>query len=185
MPCGAARTKKPKKLNKQTNKMPWTRILSWRKLETWGRWAWSCAMISCLCFMLIVGFLPCESESHSVVSNSCDPMDYTVHGILQARILNPFSRGSSQLRDGTQVPCIAGGFFTSWATGEALYHSHHLLMAARLHAVLGDSCVLSPWASMPPWEGREWYSQLLNHSRSWAMMIKSRFGHCDKAVSEV
>ena len=33
----------------------------------------------------------------------CDPMDYTVHGILQARILEcvafPFSRGSSQPRD--------------------------------------------------------------------------------------
>ena len=32
----------------------------------------------------------------------CDPMDYTVHGILQTRILEwvafPFSRGSSQLR---------------------------------------------------------------------------------------
>ena len=53
----------------------------------------------------------------------CDPMDYTVHGILQARILEwvafPFSRGSSQPRDQTQVSCIAGGFFTSWATREA------------------------------------------------------------------
>ena len=33
----------------------------------------------------------------------CDPMDYIVHGILQARILEwvafPFSRGSSQPRD--------------------------------------------------------------------------------------
>ena len=52
-----------------------------------------------------------------------DPMDYTVHGILQARILEwvvfPFSRGSSQPRDQTQVSHIAGGFFTSWATGEA------------------------------------------------------------------
>ena len=28
-----------------------------------------------------------ESESCSVVSTLCDPMDYTVHGILQARIL--------------------------------------------------------------------------------------------------
>ena len=45
------------------------------------------------------------------VAQSCptlwDPMDYTVHGILQARILEwvavPFSRGSSQPRDGTQV----------------------------------------------------------------------------------
>ena len=38
-------------------------------------------------------------------------MDDTVHGILQARILEwiafPFSRGSSQPRDQTQVSCIA------------------------------------------------------------------------------
>ena len=47
----------------------------------------------------------------------CDPMDYTVHGILQARILEwvafPFSRGSSQPRDRAQVSHVAGGFFTS------------------------------------------------------------------------
>ena len=45
-----------------------------------------------------------------------------VHGILQARILEwvafHFSRGSSQPRDGTQVSCIAGEFFTSWAQGK-------------------------------------------------------------------
>ena len=39
-----------------------------------------------------------------------------VHGILQARILKsvdfPFSGGSSQPRDGTQVSHIAGRFFT-------------------------------------------------------------------------
>ena len=53
----------------------------------------------------------------------CNPMDYTVHGILQARILEwvafPFSRGSSQPRDQTQVSHIAGRFFTSWATRES------------------------------------------------------------------
>jgi len=53
----------------------------------------------------------------------CDPMDYTVHAILQARILKwvavPFSRGSSQPRDWTQVSHIDGEFFTSWATREA------------------------------------------------------------------
>ena len=52
----------------------------------------------------------------------CDPMDFTVHGILQARILEwvtfPFSRGSSQPRDWTQVSHIADEFFTSWATRE-------------------------------------------------------------------
>ena len=46
----------------------------------------------------------------------CDPMDYIVHGILQARILEwiafLFSRGSSQPQDGTQVSRITGGFFT-------------------------------------------------------------------------
>ena len=54
-----------------------------------------------------------------------NPMDYTVHGILQARILEwvviPFSRGSSQPRDHTQVSHIADGFFTSWATKEAIF----------------------------------------------------------------
>ena len=44
-----------------------------------------------------------ESESRSVLSTLCNPTDYTVHGILQARILEwvavPFSRGSSQPRD--------------------------------------------------------------------------------------
>ena len=53
----------------------------------------------------------------------CDPVDFTVHGILQARILEwvafPFSRGSSQPRDWIQVSCIAGRFLTSWATREA------------------------------------------------------------------
>ena len=53
----------------------------------------------------------------------CDPMDYTVHGILQARIMEwvafPFSRGSSQPRGQTQVSHIAGGFFISWATNGA------------------------------------------------------------------
>ena len=47
-----------------------------------------------------------------------DPTVYTIHGILQARMLEwvavPFSRGSSQPRDRTQVSCTAGGFFTSW-----------------------------------------------------------------------
>ena len=66
----------------------------------------------------------------------CNRMDYTVHGILQARILEwiafPFSRGSSQPRDRTQVSHTAGDLFTSWVTGKpedmdsqlsSLYHT--------------------------------------------------------------
>ena len=44
-----------------------------------------------------------------------DPMDYTAHGILQTRIWEwvafPFSRGSFQTRNQTQVSHIADGFF--------------------------------------------------------------------------
>ena len=53
----------------------------------------------------------------------CYAVDYIIHGIFQVRILEwvafPFSRGSSQLRDQTQVSCIAGEFFTSWTIREA------------------------------------------------------------------
>ena len=46
----------------------------------------------------------------------CDPMDFTIHGILQARILEwvhiPFFEGSFQPKDRTQVSHSAGGYFT-------------------------------------------------------------------------
>ena len=55
---------------------------------------------------------------------NCSLPDSSVHGIFQARILDwvavPFSKGSSQSRDRTQVSHIAGGFFTIWATRESL-----------------------------------------------------------------
>ena len=66
----------------------------------------------------------------SRVLTLCDPMDCSppgtsVHGILQARILEwiaiPFFRGCPQPRDRTQVSCIASEFFTSWDIREALY----------------------------------------------------------------
>ena len=63
----------------------------------------------------------------------CDPMDCSppgssVHGILQARMLEwvdiPFSRGSSQPRDCTQVSCNAGRLFTVWATRKQTCSNH-------------------------------------------------------------
>ena len=51
-------------------------------------------------------------------------MDCIVHGVLQAIILEwvafPFSRGSSQTRNWTQVSCIAGRVLTSWVTKEGM-----------------------------------------------------------------
>ena len=63
-------------------------------------------------------------ESCLVMSDSCRPCWAPLSmGILQARLLErvavAFSRGSSQPRNQTQVSCIAGGFFTVWATREA------------------------------------------------------------------
>ena len=58
----------------------------------------------------------------------CDPMDcslsgFSIHGILQARILEwvtiSASRGSFQPRDRTQVSRIGGRRFNLWATREA------------------------------------------------------------------
>ena len=70
----------------------------------------------------------------------CNPMDYRVHGILQARILEwvafPFSRGSSQPRNQTQVSHAAGRFFISWATGT---HTHIYVVLLFNHSVVSDS----------------------------------------------
>ena len=51
----------------------------------------------------------------------CDHMDCSlpgssVHKILKDWVAIPFSRGSFQPRDQTQLSCIAGGFLTIWAT---------------------------------------------------------------------
>ena len=71
-------------------------------------------------------------------------MDYTDHRILRARILEwiaiPFSRGSSQPRDRTQV-CSAGEFFTSWATRKATLVNGLLLMFQEMK----DSVVILQW----------------------------------------
>ena len=67
----------------------------------------------------------CEVKVAQSCPTLCDPMDYTVREILQARILEwaafPFSSGSSQPKDWTPVSRLAGGFFTSWATREAQF----------------------------------------------------------------
>ena len=72
--------------------------------------------------LLCAGYLSEVKVTQSCLS-LCNPMDYTVPGILQARILEwvtfPFYRGASQPRDRTQVSSLAGRFFTSWATREA------------------------------------------------------------------
>ena len=72
-------------------------------------WAFLYLFMLCLVIVVVVSV-----QSYVTVCNpmDCCPLDSCVHGILQARILEwvaiPFSRGSSQPRDRTQVSCIAG-----------------------------------------------------------------------------
>ena len=58
--------------------------------------------------------LSCQTLCNSM---DCSPPGSSVHGILQARILEwvamPSSRGSSQPRDRTMSPALAGMFFTT------------------------------------------------------------------------
>ena len=64
---------------------------------------------------MIQPFKICEVKIAQLCLTLCDPMDYTVHGIFQARILEqvafPLSWGSSQPRNQTGISCIAGRFF--------------------------------------------------------------------------
>ena len=61
--------------------------------------------------MVRLQYLKVKVKATQSCPTLCDPMDYTVHGILQARILEwiafPFSRGSSQPRDQTQCRSLA------------------------------------------------------------------------------
>ena len=67
-------------------------------------------------------------------STLCDPMDYTVHGILQARMLEwvayPFSSISSQPRNGIGFSRIAGGFFTDWGQTVSKFYINVLYLVA-------------------------------------------------------
>ena len=78
----------------------------------------------------------------------CSPPDSSVHGILQARILEwvaiPSSRGPSQPRDRTCMSCFAGGFFTTEPQGKP----QMLCMMCIISSVQSLSCVglfATPW----------------------------------------
>ena len=94
-------------------------------------------------------WLNCYSEMKVKAARSCPtlcgPMDYTVHGILQVRILEwvafLFSRGSSKPRNWTRISCIAGGSFTNWTMREAL---DYCLLS---YYIFWFNCVLT--ASLP------------------------------------
>ena len=77
----------------------------------------SACYVRALGLIPVLGRSPGEGKTYPLQNSGLEnSMDYIVHGILQARILEwvvfPFSRGSSQPRDQTQVSCIASRFLT-------------------------------------------------------------------------
>ena len=112
----------------------------------------------------------------------CDPMDYTVHGILQARILEwvafPVSRGSSQTRDWTQVSHIAGGFLTSWTIREARngFAAATAAKSLQLCPTLCDPREGSPPGSPVPGilQARtlEWVATSFSNAWKWKVKVK-------------
>ena len=122
--------------------------------------------LSIYSFELILYMCTCVF-SHSVMSNSyqpygnCSPPGSSVHGILQARILEwvdiSFFRRSSRPRDQTWVSHIAGRHFNLWAIGEAptskgslkksipniIFHSKGLILSSKTrsttHHCIGES----------------------------------------------
>ena len=98
----------------------------------------------------------------------CSPPGFSVHGISQARKLDwvgiSFSRGSSQPRNRNWVTCIAGRFFTSWATREALSSEKEAAKDATespLTPTVMEQCQLI---------------SLVLPSSSWALEAQGRFG---------
>ena len=102
-------------------------------------------------FLLRKSDFPKEHQSDSLQPHR--QYIYTVHGILQARILEwvafPFSRGPSQPRDLMQVSCIAGGFFISRATREPnsfylIFYISHIKFCLFLLYIFSSEKVIFP-----------------------------------------
>ena len=109
----------------------------------------------------------------------CSPPGSSVHGILQARILEtiaiPFSRESSWPRDWIRVSSTAGQCFTIWATGAAQKLTYMFTKEK-------SSC---NWWSLSEWRclqtfwsqslvGTFWFKEMYFRRASYLYLLKSR-----------
>ena len=92
----------------------------------------------------------------------CSPSGPSVHGNLQARILEwvvvPFSRGSSRPRDRTHVSCgsrIVGGFFIAEPPGKPNLNKKEILKRGDIFAIeqkLIPEKAMAPHSSTLAWK---------------------------------
>ena len=99
----------------------------------------------------------------------CSPPDSSVHGILQARILEwiaiSFSRVSSQPRNQTRVSCLAGRFFTNWGK-ESLFTLNipfNCQVKMQVQPSLGICGGLIPRPPLHPYQKPGIFEALLEH----------------------
>ena len=99
------------------------------------------------------------SNSLATPCMDCSPPGSSVHGILQARILEwvamPSSKGSPWSRDWTHVSCTAGRFITPEPPGK----SHIILKCSENFFARADLCISNPTSSPPsslffPFQGK-------------------------------
>ena len=128
-----------------------------------------------------------ESVSRSAMSDSLwphglySPPGSSVHEILQGRILEwaamPSSRGSSRLRERTQVSCSGGGFFTIWVT-----MCHYIYAAAAAKSLQSCPTLCDPIDGSPPGspvpgilQARtlEWIAISFSNAWKWKVKVKS------------
>ena len=97
------------------------KMSDWENSRSWYHHSYHLSDQKKTSFSSTFGFCILYESGTQFCPTLCNPMDcslpgFTVHRILQARILEwvamPFSRGSSQPRDRTQVTFIEGRFFT-------------------------------------------------------------------------
>ena len=124
-------------------------------------------VLSCFYSLLLC----CAMLICSVMSNSFRPHGWQSTRILCPRgfsgqrmlgwVAMPSSRWSSQSRDRTQVSCIAGGFFTDWATREA---QSLLLHAIKTHSSVQSLSPVQLFAT--PWTAAHQASLSITNYRS-------------------
>ena len=110
----------------------------------------------------------------------CSPPGSSVHGILQARILEwvavPSSRGSSWPGDPIPIfygSCLTGRFFTTESPGKLIYHTIHLLIYIYLFMFISLLLILGEHTEKQfKTETRQWYTP--REKRVWASSLMRR-----------
>ena len=115
-----------------------------------------------------------ESEVAQSCQTVCDLPGSSIHDVLQARILEwvaiPFSRGSSQPRDRTQVSRIAGRCFTLWAIREARIPRRKLVSNWNPNSGTFSQAQLNT-SSICTRKEMQFKSSLLSYTQRWVLPL--------------